>query len=324
MTVPSNGSFTGDPAAGTEVLTVGTVNGRVASYVWGPDIASRPDGHSSWQRAGGVGGLLMVVDGNGTWPGIPATTDDHFFPLMDRLGNVTGCRKAATGLPNDSLSAVLEYDAFGQEVRSTGPASDLVLFHFSTKFTDQESGLNYYGYRYYDSGKGRWLSRDPVNNIEFRQFGGNMEIIGDSDVSETAVYGVLDNNVLSRYDVLGLLCGPDGGGPINRILEWLIPDKPGSTLTCGLCSGNFEKPCLNHDRCYATLTPQEQCDAQFYKEMLLECRKQNAGRPICTDICEAIAGLYRKAVGGLGGKFRDSPQTREKQPHPGKHPVRRA
>ena len=60
---------------------------------------------------------------------------------MDRLGNVTGCRKAATGLANDSLSAVLEYDAFGQEVRSTGPASDLVPFHFSTKFTDQESGL---------------------------------------------------------------------------------------------------------------------------------------------------------------------------------------
>ena len=133
MTVAYNGSFTGDPAAGGEVLTVGAVNGRVASYVWGPDIASRPDGHSSWQRAGGVGGLLMVVDGNGAAPGMPVTTDDHFFPLMDRLGNVTGYRKAATGLPNDSLSAVLEYDPFGQEVRSTGPASDLVPFYFSTK-----------------------------------------------------------------------------------------------------------------------------------------------------------------------------------------------
>ena len=52
MTVAYNGSFTGDPAVGEEVLTVGTVNGWVASYVWGPDIASRPDGHSSWQRAG--------------------------------------------------------------------------------------------------------------------------------------------------------------------------------------------------------------------------------------------------------------------------------
>ena len=75
----------------------------------------------------------MVVDGNGAAPGMPVTTDDHFFPLMDRLGNVTGYRKAATGLPNDSLSAVLEYDPFGQEVRSTGPASDLVPFYFSTK-----------------------------------------------------------------------------------------------------------------------------------------------------------------------------------------------
>ena len=117
---------------------------------------------------------------------------------------VTGCRNAATGLPNDSLSAVLEYDAFGQGVRSTGPASDLVPFHFSTKFTDQESGLNYYGYRYYDSGKGRWLNRDPMEE--------------DGGVN---LNSVCYNNLLACMDNLGL--EPAGLPPEPT---WLPPREP--------------------------------------------------------------------------------------------------
>ena len=41
--------------------TGGNINKRVASYVWGPDIGSKPYGRSSWQGAGGVGGLLIVT-----------------------------------------------------------------------------------------------------------------------------------------------------------------------------------------------------------------------------------------------------------------------
>ena len=35
-------------------------------------------------------------------------------------------------------------------------------FRFSTKFCDEETGLSYYGYRFYDPTKGRWMSRDPI------------------------------------------------------------------------------------------------------------------------------------------------------------------
>lgn len=35
-------------------------------------------------------------------------------------------------------------------------------FRFSTKYQDEETGLLYYGYRYYDPNRGRWLSRDPI------------------------------------------------------------------------------------------------------------------------------------------------------------------
>ena len=131
----------------------GLVNTTSANYIWGPDIGSSSNGHTSWQKAGGVGGLLFV-NGNSAPHG-------KQFPLMDRLGNVTGYRRAITGSPA-ALDAVYEYDPFGREIRSTGPASDLMPYRFSTKYTDAETGLVYYGYRFYDPDRGRWVNRDPI------------------------------------------------------------------------------------------------------------------------------------------------------------------
>src|SRR5690606_7223937 len=62
-----------------------------------------------------------------------------------------------------------------------------VNFGFSTKYTDAESGLLYYGYRYYDPVTGRWISRDPIG-----ERGG------------VNLYGFVGNNVVNRFDRLGL------------------------------------------------------------------------------------------------------------------------
>lgn len=35
-------------------------------------------------------------------------------------------------------------------------------FRWSTKFTDDQTDLVYYGYRYYSAGLGRWINRDPM------------------------------------------------------------------------------------------------------------------------------------------------------------------
>jgi len=35
---------------------------------------------------------------------------------------------------------------------------------FSTKYTDDETGLVYYGYRYYSPELGRWINRDPLGD----------------------------------------------------------------------------------------------------------------------------------------------------------------
>lgn len=36
---------------------------------------------------------------------------------------------------------------------------------FSTKQWDDETGLGYWGYRYYDLDIGRWISRDPLGEL---------------------------------------------------------------------------------------------------------------------------------------------------------------
>jgi len=43
-----------------------------------------------------------------------------------------------------------------------GPKTNWVL---STKYTDSETGLRYYGYRYYQPETGRWASRDPLEEL---------------------------------------------------------------------------------------------------------------------------------------------------------------
>ncbi len=162
------------------------------SFVWGPDLGSETHGHTSWQKAGGVNGLLAVL---GT------TNARRQFPLMDRMGNVTGYRRADSGSAA-TLDAVFEYDAFGREVRSTGPASDIMPFRFSTKYTDAESGLVYYGYRFYDADRGRWASRDPIE-----ERGG------------VNLYGFCSNQAISLIDIDGRVTtstDPGGFNPSNQ------------------------------------------------------------------------------------------------------------
>lgn len=58
----------------------------------------------------------------------------------------------------------------------------------SAKYTDGETGLVYYGYRYYQPGVGRWLSRDPI-----REMGG------------ANLYVSVFNNPINLRDLFGLM-----------------------------------------------------------------------------------------------------------------------
>jgi RHS repeat-associated protein len=60
-------------------------------------------------------------------------------------------------------------------------------FRFSSKYQDDETDLVYYGYRYYNSGTGRWIARDPI-----------------AERSGHNIYAFLDNQTTARRDYLGL------------------------------------------------------------------------------------------------------------------------
>ena len=61
-----------------------------------------------------------------------------------------------------SVDTAFEYGPFGELIRATGAKKDVFNFRFSTKYEDAETGLLYYGYRYYNAETGRWLNRDPI------------------------------------------------------------------------------------------------------------------------------------------------------------------
>jgi RHS repeat-associated protein len=110
--------------------------------MWGTDLSG------SMQGAGGVGGLLAEnLAGNGVQ-----------FVAYDGNGNVAALVSASSG----TVTANYEYGPFGELIRATGPMAKLSPFRFSTKYQDDETGLLYYGHRYYNPSTGRWLSRDPM------------------------------------------------------------------------------------------------------------------------------------------------------------------
>lgn len=54
------------------------------------------------------------------------------------------------------------YDAFGRTISQSGPLAGVFRHRFSTKYFDPETGLYYYGYRFYLPVLRCWLTRDPI------------------------------------------------------------------------------------------------------------------------------------------------------------------
>jgi RHS repeat-associated protein len=154
---------------------VDEANAPVRTCLWGLDLSgSLPDGPNN---AGGIGGLVAITD-----HAAPMSTH---FPAYDGNGNVAALVKA-----DGTLSARYEYSPFGELIRATGPMARTNPFRFSTKYWDEESGLVYYGERYYNPTLGRWISRDPIE-----EEGGNN------------LYAFNWNDPINQVDPTGLTSG---------------------------------------------------------------------------------------------------------------------
>jgi RHS repeat-associated protein len=96
-------------------------------------------------------------------------------------------------------------------IRATGPMAKTNPFRFSTKYQDEETGLVYYGYRYYDSSAGRWLNRDPLGEIGFHLVASSPVSIQSSRIQNTVVYQFVGNDPVDTFDRFGLLGIPTCG-----------------------------------------------------------------------------------------------------------------
>ncbi len=137
-----------------------TNNAPIRSYLWGNDL------NGTMAKAGGIVGLVAMRDHG---PGV------YHFSAYDGNGNIM-CL----------VNAQYEYSPFGETIRSTGPLAKANPFRWSTKFSDEESAMVYYGYRYYSPNIARWLDHDPAE-----ESGGNN------------LYHFNFNDPLGRVDSLG-------------------------------------------------------------------------------------------------------------------------
>ena len=169
---------------GWNLIAVLTSSSAIQSaFVWGLDLSG------TLQGAGGVGGLLMVTNsGNGA----------HFC-AYDGNGNVAALVKASDG----TMSANYEYGPFGEALRVTGTMGKANPFRFSTKYQDDESDFLYYGYRSYNPNTGRWLNRDPINELGFQILTHNRRPLNRG--AEKNLFGFVQNDPLDSYDLLGLV-----------------------------------------------------------------------------------------------------------------------
>ena len=124
------------------VLEETAVGGSVARTVnlWGVDVSETLGG------AAGVGGLLSVSNGSGT-----------FYPTFDGSGNASEYLDRS-----GDIAAHYEYSPFGETLVREGARADGFAYRFSTKAQVPGVPLYYYGSRFYSPVTGRWFNRDPM------------------------------------------------------------------------------------------------------------------------------------------------------------------
>jgi len=150
----------------------GTATTPYNTYTWGLDLSG------TMQGAGGVGGMLST-----RWAS--ASGAPTYYPQYDGNGNISEYLAM-----DGTVAAHYEYDPFGTLTRRTGTIvgidSTRFEYRFSTKPRDINTGLYYYGYRWYDPVTGRWPSRDRIEEE------GGMNL-----------YGFVGNSGVNWVDILG-------------------------------------------------------------------------------------------------------------------------
>ncbi|MEZ5274878.1 MAG: RHS repeat-associated core domain-containing protein [Opitutaceae bacterium] len=160
------------------IAEVDASQNMVRSFHWGLDRAS------SLTATGGLEALLLIT----RWDGQHA-----YWPAYDLQSNVVGLINRS-----QAFEAAYQYDSFGAATKVGSLAYNHANpFRFATKYTDDESGLVYFGHRYYNPKTGRFINRDPIEEM------GGFNL-----------YRYTNNDAINRWDYLGLNPTLE---PINKV-----------------------------------------------------------------------------------------------------------
>ncbi|MBL9144940.1 MAG: RHS repeat-associated core domain-containing protein [Verrucomicrobiaceae bacterium] len=199
------------------------------TLIWGEDLSR------TLQGAGGIGGLLLTR--RQQLSSAPKTTDKTSASLTPKSSSPL-LGDAKVGPPSDwfaydsngnvilltnagaETTARYSYDAFGKTLSSVGSGAYLNPYRFSTKPIELDSGLAFYGFRYYSPELGRWPSRDPSDF-----FGG------------INIYAFTTNRGVTTIDFMGL---KDCSDPCGEFLSNSPINDPAGMITYAVvvcCNG---------------------------------------------------------------------------------------
>ncbi|MEM6910674.1 MAG: RHS repeat-associated core domain-containing protein, partial [Verrucomicrobiota bacterium] len=195
--------------------SIGNTDAPTRVLCWGRDLSG------SLQGAGGVGGLLSVIEnpqsqiGNSKTYYFGADGNGNIATIVERDGSGSGAEEVA----------YYGYDAFGYEFHAfdldgSGYISEN-RWRFSSKRMDEETGFYYYGFRYYNPELGRWLNRDPIGE-GWKSYEVNilLFIVNDS-INYYDIIGLQKGSKLGKDLLKELIDPPTLGGNYN-FPEWVL------------------------------------------------------------------------------------------------------
>jgi RHS repeat-associated protein len=179
--------------------TYDALNGRLAKY--GTEISQEIKYLYTGQDEIGsiqnneIKELRILGTGKGAEIGATVAIElDHtlYVPIHDKMGNITALLNA-----QGTTVQTYHYSAYGETTSSNETIPN--PWRFSSKREDPETGLVYFGRRYYDPAIGRWITTDPLGY----EAGPNL-------------YAYVKNSPLIHIDLYGLFYGGDEDAKVRE------------------------------------------------------------------------------------------------------------
>jgi RHS repeat-associated protein len=159
-------------------------------------------------------GIFKRID-QGELPATLPVEKDQFYYHTDHLGS--------SNIITDTYGSVyqhLEYFPYGETWIEDGGTGQMPYYRFTGKELDPETGLYYYGARYYDPVLSRWISADPI-------FGKYLPNLGKTEHGDLPAFGGIYNPIN-----LNMYCYS-----FNNPLKYKDPDGNFAQIVWGFATG---------------------------------------------------------------------------------------